>query len=128
MTEILYKDLSYKIMNAVFKVHNILGMGFLEKVYENALMIELNNRNIKCVQQCPVEIYYNEQLVGNYIADILVENKIILEIKAVQALNEIHEAQVMNYLHATKIKLGILLNFANNKVEYKRIVLERSRK
>jgi GxxExxY protein len=98
MTDILYKDLSYKIMNAVFKVHNTLGMGFLEKVYENALMIELKNRNLKCVQQCPVEVFYNGHLVGDYIADILVENKIILELKAVHALTEIHDAQVLNYL------------------------------
>ena len=81
------------------------------------------NKNIKCVQQCPIEIYYNEQLVGDYLADILVENKIILEIKAVQELTEIHEAPLMNYLKASKLKLGILLNFANKKVESKRIVM-----
>ncbi len=123
MVEIIYKDLSYKIMDAAFTVHNTLGAGFLEKVYENALMIELHNRKIGCQQQHLIKVYYNEQVVGDYVADILVENKIILEIKAVQMLTEIHDAQLMNYLKATKLKLGILLNFANTKLESKRIVM-----
>ena len=123
MPKIIYKELSYKIMNAVFTVHNTLGNGFLEKVYENAIMIELSNKKIKCVQQCPVEVFYKEKLVGDYVADILVENKIILEIKTVKELTDIHEAQLMNYLKATKLKLGILLNFANTKVEYQRIAM-----
>ena len=123
MSEIIYKDLSYKIMDAAFTVHNTLGSGFLEKVYENALMIELQNRKIGCQQQHPIKVYYNEQVVGDYVADILVENKIILEIKAVQMLTEIQDAQLMNYLKATKLKLGILLNFASTKLESKRIVM-----
>ena len=110
-------------MDAVYTVHNILGCGFLEKVYENALIIELQNRNIKCQQQHPIKVYYNEQVVGDYFADILVDDKVILEIKVVKVFSEIHEAQLMNYLKATKLRLGILLNFANTKVEYKRIVM-----
>ena len=123
MPDIIYKELSYKIMDVAFTVHNTLGIGFLEKVYENALMIELQNRNISCQQQHPIKVFYNEQVVGDYSADILVDNKIILEIKVVKGLTEIHEAQLMNYLKATKLRLGILLNFANTKVESKRIVM-----
>ena len=123
MVEIIYKGLSYQIMNAAYTVHNTLGMGFLEKVYENALMIELQKRNIKYQQQVPIKVYYEGAVVGDYMADVLVEDKIILEIKVVKELSEVHEAQLMNYLKATNLKLGILLNFAKIKVESKRIVM-----
>ena len=123
MVDIIYKELSYQIMDAAYTVHNTLGIGFLEKAYENTLMIELQKRNIKCQQQAPIKVYYEGAVVGDYKADILVEDKVILEIKVVKELSEVHDAQLMNYLKATDLKLGILLNFANAKVKSKRIVM-----
>ena len=122
-TKIVYKELSYKIINGAIKVHNTLGCGFLEKVYENALVIELKEKGIDCKQQKPIKVLYRNQVVGEYVADILVENKIIFELKTVDEILNIHKAQVINYLKATWLKLGIILNFAKPKLEYKRIVL-----
>ncbi|MCE5341116.1 MAG: GxxExxY protein [Planctomycetaceae bacterium] len=121
--EIIYKDLSYKITGLALEVHNELGCGFLEKVYENAMMMLLGSEKILAKQQAPVNVYFQERVVGEYFADILVDNKIILELKAVDAITNIHAAQVLNYLRATGIKLGIILNFGNPKFTFKRLVL-----
>ena len=110
-------------MNAVYQVHNTLGCGFLEKVYENALMIELRKRGLKAVQQPFIKVYYETEEVGGYFADILVDDKIILELKCVDSITNIHKAQTINYLNASGMRLGIILNFANPKLEYQRIVL-----
>jgi GxxExxY protein len=120
---LLYKELSYEIMSAVFEVHNILGYGFLEKVYENALIVELLSRGISAEAQKPVVVQYKGIEVGCYCADIVVNGQILLELKAVEALNKAHEAQVLNYLNATGLKLGILINFGKDRVESKRFVL-----
>lgn len=120
---VLYKELSYQIMSAVFEVHNILGPGFLEAVYEKALLSELKRRKISAEAQKGINISYKGDNVGNYFADIVVNDQIILELKTVEYLKSIHEAQVMNYLKATGYKLGILINFAAERIEYKRIVL-----
>lgn len=122
-SSVIYKDLSYDIVSAAIKVHNTLGSGFLEKVYENALTIELRNRGIKCEQQKSLQVFYDNHLVGDYVADILVENKIILELKVVQEISDIHKAQVINYLKATGLRLGIILNFASPRLGFQRIVL-----
>ncbi len=119
----LYKELTEKMLNAVFKVHNTLGCGFLEKVYENALVCELNKRQIKYEQQKTLKVYYEDIIVGEYIADIVIEEKVILEIKASKGLDSIFEAQLLNYLKATKLKIGYLINFGKAKVEYKRMIL-----
>lgn len=121
--EIVYKELSYKIIAAAFKVHNVLGAGFLEKVYENALMVQFRKVGIKAEQQVANKVYFEKEVVGDYCADIVVDNKIILELKCAESISPIHEAQLINYLKATGMKLGILINFANPKLEYKRIVL-----
>ncbi len=94
-------QLTYQINGAIFEVNRILGAGFLEKVYENALMFELRNRNLRAENQVPIKIEYKGELVGDYYADIVVENKIILEIKAIEKLLKVHEAQILNYLKAT---------------------------
>lgn len=120
---VLYKELSYQIMSAVFEVHNILGPGFLEAVYEKALLSELKRRKISAEAQKGINISYKGDNVGNYFADIVVNDQIILELKTVEILKSLHEAQVMNYLKATGYKLGILINFAAERIEYKRIVL-----
>lgn len=117
-------ELSKEIIKCAFKVHNTLGCGFLEKVYENALVVELKEANLKVEQQKPIKVNYKDEVVGDYIADVLVENEIILEIKAVKAIDVIHKAQLLNYLKAIGIKLGLILNFAKLKLEIKRLVNE----
>lgn len=121
--KVVYKDLSYKIINAVYEVHNALGCGFLEKVYENALIMELKERKIKCENKKKIKVFYKGKVAGIYEADILVENCIILELKVVDKIDEICEAQLLNYLKATGLKLGIIINFKYPKLEYKRMVL-----
>lgn len=120
---IIYRDLSYKIIELAFEVHNELGCGFLEKVYENALMILLEREGIPAKQQASADVYFRSKVVGQYFADILVDNKIILELKTVDAISDVHKAQVLNYLRATSLKLGLILNFAKPRLEYKRLVL-----
>ena len=114
--------MSEEIIGAAFEVSNVLGGGFLERVYENALNVELNLRGIKTIQQAPLKVFYKEELVGDYIADILVENEIIIEVKAVKELDRVHLAQCLNYLRITGLKLCLLLNFSKPKVEIRRIV------
>ena len=108
-----------QIIEAFYKVYNTLGYGFLERVYENALLIELKEMGYECDLQYPVKVYYNEQQVGDYYADILVDNCIILELKASKALCEENEYQLINYLKATDIEVGLLFNFGK-KPEFKR--------
>jgi len=120
---IIYKELCYKIIELALEVHNELGCGFLEKVYENALMVLLDREKIPARQQAPADVYFRGKVIGQYFADIMVDNKLILELKAVDAIANIHIAQVLNYLRATGIKLGVILNFGKPKFEYKRLVL-----
>jgi len=120
---IVYKDLFYKIIELALKVHNELGCGFLEKVYENALMILLDREGIPAKQQAPADVYFQGKIIGKYYADILIDNKLILELKTVDTITNIHKAQVLNYLRATGAKLGLILNFAKPRFEYKRLVL-----
>ena len=116
------KELSDRIIKCAFEVHNKLGYGFLEKVYENSLMVELKRNNINAQQQSPITVRYKNMIVGEYRADILVENKILIELKAEKTLHKEHEAQLLNYLKATDIKLGYLINFGKEKLEFKRMI------
>ncbi|MFC1867438.1 GxxExxY protein [Thermodesulfobacteriota bacterium] len=116
-------ELTYKINGAIFKVNRELGAGFLEKVYENALIIELKERGLKAENQVPVEVKYKGFQVGDYYADVVVENQVILELKAVDSLQKIHEAQLLNYLKATGYKVGLLVNFKHPKAETRRFIL-----
>ena len=102
------------IIGAAFKVHNALGSGFLEKVYENAMRIELVKLGIKVRQQEPINVRYQGQIVGEYFADLLVEDRLIVELKAVQVLSKEHEVQLVNYLTATAIDIGLLINFGSS--------------
>jgi GxxExxY protein len=95
----------------------------LEKVYENALLVELRKRGLKADSQVPIKVSYKKEVVGEYIADILVEDKVIVELKAVESLEKIHEAQLLNYLRATGIRVGLLVNMKHPKAEIKRMVL-----
>ena len=123
INSIRYKDLSYEIMGAIYEVHNILGSGFLEKVYERALLEELNIRGIEAVAQKEMSVMFKGKDVGHYIADIVVEKQILLELKSVEVLGKFHEAQLLNYLKATGLRLGILINFGNERIESKRFAL-----
>jgi GxxExxY protein len=122
MTEILFKTLSYNVIGAAMEVHNTLGPGFLEKVYEAALAHELHLRRIPLETQRPLTVTYKKQLVGEYIADMVVDGKIILELKAIGKLADIHTAQAINYLAATGYELAILLNFGAPRLEHKRVI------
>jgi GxxExxY protein len=116
-------EITYLINGAIFEVNRELGAGFLEKVYENALLIELLERGLKALNQFPIQVKYKGQNVGEYYADIVVENQIILEFKAVDKLQKVHEAQLLNYLKATGFKIGLLVNFRHPKAEIKRFIL-----
>lgn len=117
------KELSDKIIGCAFEVYNTLGNCFLEKVYENAMMVELRSHKIDVTNQAPLQVYYKNQIVGNYFADILVQDKIILELKVTSHLENIHKAQLLNYLQASKIKVGYLLNFGHlERLKFQRLV------
>jgi len=120
--KVIHKELSFTIMEAAFEMHNTLGSGYSEGIYESALAKEFRDRNIKYERQKLIEVWYKGEKIGEYRLDMVVEGKIILELKAVSELNKIFEAQILSYLKATGMKLGILLNFGGKKVEYKRMV------
>ena len=116
-------ELTYQINGAIFEVNRVLGAGFLEKVYENALLSELIDRGLKAENQIPIKVQYKGKEVGEYYADIVVENQVILELKALDSLQKIHEAQLLNNLKATGYKIGLLVNFTHPKAEIKRFVM-----
>ncbi|MFO7957882.1 MAG: GxxExxY protein [Candidatus Brocadiia bacterium] len=117
-------ELTKRIIGAAYKVHNTLGYGFMEKVYENALGIELRRAGHEVRQQVPVQVSYEGEVVGDYVADLIVDGKVVVEVKAVATLDAVHEVQLVNYLKATGIEVGLLLNFGR-KVEVKRRVFDR---
>lgn len=109
------------IIGAAFKVGNTMGCGFLEKVYENAMVVELRRQGHRVVQQSPIEVRYEEAIVGEYVADLVVDDKVIVELKAQFNLDRIHHAQCLNYLRGTGLRLALLLNFGRPRVEVHRI-------
>jgi GxxExxY protein len=111
MENLEHKDLTDRIIRAFYRVYNTLGYGFLEKVYENALAITLRGMGLRVEQQIPVRVYFEGQLVGEYIADILVEGVVLLELKSAETIHQSHKAQLLNYLKATRISVGLILNF-----------------
>lgn len=127
MENLLHSEITSEIIKAFYKVYNTLGYGFLEKVYENALAFELERTGLRVETQLPIKVYYNEREVGEYFADILVENKVIIEVKTAAAIDKTHESQLLNYLKATKIEVGLILNFGQ-KAEYKRKVFANQKK
>jgi GxxExxY protein len=122
-----YKNLTEKIIKIFYKVYNNLGYGFLEKVYENAMMIEFKRIGIPVVSQFAIKVVYESEVIGEYFADGLVDNKVIVEIKASKSLAVENEAQLLNYLKATDIEVGLLLNFGP-KPDFKRKVFDNIRK
>jgi len=122
-----HKELTDKIINIFYRVYNKLGYGFLEKVYENAMIIELEKEGILAVSQSAISVSYEGKIIGEYYADILVDNKVIVEIKAIRHLVEDNEAQLLNYLKATNMEVGLLLNFGP-KPDFKRKAFDNCRK
>ncbi|MHC4233294.1 MAG: GxxExxY protein [Planctomycetota bacterium] len=120
--ELIHKELVYEVVGCAMKVHRELGYGFLEKVYENSMMVLLNKKSIKAKQQFPVPVHFENVIVGEYFADFMIEDKILVELKTVEKIANVHFAQVLNYLKATGIKLGLLINFGPRKLEYERII------
>lgn len=120
--DLLYSELTYKIIGFGMKVHSTLGSGFLEKVYENSLIILLRRAGIKAEQQHPIKVRFEREIVGDYIADILVENKIILELKVADKITDIHKAQTLNYLKATNLDVALILNFGAKSLENFRLI------
>ena len=118
---LLHQEITEKIIKSYFKVYNTLGYGFLEKVYENAMVIELRKNGLEVKCQYPITVLFNNEIVGEYYADIIVNGIVVIELKAVKEISEEHEYQLINYLKATKIELGLLLNFGKL-AEYKRKV------
>ena len=115
-------QITQKIIGCVHDVSNVLGAGFLEKVYENALGVELQLAGLEVVQQQRIEVSYRDVLVGDFVADLLVEDSVLIEVKAVRALEDIHTAQCMNYLKATGLRVCLLVNFGAAKATVRRVV------
>jgi len=123
--DLKYRKLTEKIISIFYRVYNKLGYGFLEKVYENAMMLEFKKEGITAISQSPIKVLYEAETIGEYYADILVDNKVIVEIKASRRLVNENEAQLLNYLKATEIEVGLLLNFGA-KPEVKRKIFDNS--
>lgn len=124
--DLLHGKITEKIIGAAYAVHREMGFGFLEKVYQNALKVELEKSGLKVETESPVKVYYKGIEVGDYMADLVVEGKVIVELKAIKTLNEAHEVQLVSYLKATEMKVGLLINFGE-KVEYRRRIFDECR-
>jgi len=125
--ELLHKELTDKVIKTFYQVYNELGFGFLERVYQNALFFELKAQGFNCESEKAIKVYYKNLLVGEYRADILIENKLILELKATPTIVKDHELQLINYLKATEIEIGMLLNFGE-KPEFRRKIFTNENK
>ena len=125
--ELLHEEITKQIIRAFYTVYNELGYGFLERVYENSMMIELGKMGLAVEQQYGIKVYYDDIVVGSYSADLLVENKVIVELKAASMLHEVHEAQLINYLKATELEIGLLLNFGESPQFKRKIFQNKSR-
>ena len=126
--KLLHEDITDKIIAAFYQVYNELGYGFLEKVYEEAMIIELTEKGLTTAQQLPIEVWYRGNVIGQYYADLCVENKVIIEIKAAQSLTINHEAQLLNYLKATEIEVGMLMNFGPKPQFIRRVLTNNARR
>ena len=124
---LLHSALTQKIIGAFYEVYNELGGGFLESVYEKALALELQRQGLIARRQQPISVQYKGENVGDYVADVVVEDLVVLELKAMQRIDPVHEAQLLHYLRATEIEVGLLLNFGP-KPEFRRLVFENRRK
>jgi GxxExxY protein len=120
---LLHGEVTEQIIGAAFEVHRILGYGFLERVYQRAMIVELALRGLQALEEAPIKVYYKEHVVGDYEADLWVDGKVIVELKIAKDYNPFDEAQLLNELKATHVKVGLLINFGREKVEFKRFIL-----
>lgn len=127
MAGLLHRGITEAILKVFYEVYNELGSGFLEKVYQNAMYFELKEKGFKVEAQKQIKVYFKKQLVGEYFSDLLVEDKVIVELKAIEMLMDVHLAQIMNYLKVTEIEVGLLLNFGEEP-EFKRVIYTNDRK
>jgi GxxExxY protein len=127
MASLIHKALSDAVLGAAFAVHNSLGPGLLESAYEGAMCVELRHKGLSIERQRAFALCYRNEYIGAYIADLVVNGTIILELKAVKELSAAMDAQIINYLRLSRLPVGYLVNFANRRVEWKRFVNERSR-
>ncbi len=123
-TNLLHHELTREIIGAAMEVNKTLGNGFLESVYEESLAIEFDLRNIPYKRQKGIDVFYKEQLAKQFVCDFLVGEKVLVEIKAIKAITGVEEAQVLNYLRATGIEVGLLINFGEQSLKYKRLVMQ----
>ncbi len=122
--EYLHSDLTKVILRAFYNVYNKLGYGFLESVYQNAMLLELKKLGLSCEKEKAVKVYYDNEIVGSFFADIIVEAKVIIELKAVSKIVAKHEVQLVNYLKGTSLKVGLLLNFGHEPETKRKVWLE----
>ena len=127
MAKFLHRELTDAIIGVYYNVFNELGYGFLERVYQNAMYVELKSEGFEVVAQKQIKVHYKGMLVGDYYADLIIDDRVILELKATEALAEEHEVQLLNYLRATDIEVGLLLNFGK-KPELRRLIYTNDRK
>jgi GxxExxY protein len=117
------QELTEKILKGAFAVHNALGCGFLEKIYSNALLVELRQMGLGCEQEVPFKVLYKGAVIGDYCADLVIGRRVLVELKACAGLEGVHEAQILNYLKASGIRVGLLMNFGRPKLQYRRFIL-----
>lgn len=122
LTKMFHKEITEQIIGASFEVYNQLGYGFLEKVYQNAMQVELTQRNLRCQTEHQIKVRYKDVVVGDYYADLFVSDSVIVELKVAKQYSSADEAQLLNELKATGIQVGLLINFGKEKVEFKRLV------
>jgi GxxExxY protein len=127
MDNLLHSDVTGEILKAFYKVYNDLGYGFLEKVYENSMAFELQTNGLFVQQQLPINVFYNGKIAGEYFADLIVENKVIIEIKTASSIDKAHEAQLLNYLKATEIEVGLVLNFGQKPEKIRKVFTNKRR-
>lgn len=125
--DLIEKDLRYKIIGCAMKVHNEIGHGFREKTYENGLYVEFEEIKLSCSSQKEYPIYYHDKLIDKFIPDLIVEDKVIVELKTVENITDEHLAQILNYLRVTGIEVGLIINFKHPEMKWKAVVLEKAR-
>ncbi len=128
MASLIYKELAYKVVGCAMEVHKVLGPGFLEAAYENAMKIELKILGLKYSAQVPYPIIYKGVHIKDYVCDLVVDDKIVIELKSMTKLGDVERAQIINYLKVTNLKLGLLINFGQKSLEYERFILTRDSK
>jgi GxxExxY protein len=121
--ELVFKDEVFQIVGCAMEVHNTLGSGFLEKIYENALAVEFKKRDIKFSQQKSISVFYKDEKVGDYIPDIIAFDTIIIDLKTIDKVSDVQRGQMLNYLKATQLRVGLIMNFKPARMEWERIVL-----